>query len=326
MRKIRVFQEDAYLSLDYQNQSGEIYRRVDGRITRDKVQIEREEPLKRQLMSFIECASTGRPPRVSGFQATAALELAVEITKRISRGPKRLRAPAFCGTRRPLIRFGVAERRGYKIDAHRTIILSPAVSGDNHGAALMQSSAQLNVGSWNSSGGVPQMKTIAGERFKTWIENAAVLGLWEVVKNYGYFRQQFHETLAKLMSRNPTPSCLIDYPGFNLRLARAARNVDQRKIIYYISPQVWAWNRGRIKEMAQYLDLMLCIFPFEAGLYNKSGLRTKFVGHPMIDRLRVRKIDIERDPNLIGLFPEVAAAKSTRFFRSYSRPPANFAK
>jgi len=84
MRKIRVFQEDAYLSLDYQNQSGEIYRSVGGRITRDRVEIEREEPLKRQLTSFIECASTGRQPRVSGFQATAALELAVEITKRVA--------------------------------------------------------------------------------------------------------------------------------------------------------------------------------------------------------------------------------------------------
>ncbi len=83
MRKIRVFQEDAYLSLDYQNQSGEIYRRESGRIVRDKVEIEREEPLKRQLAEFIECAKTGRTPKVSGFQATAALELAVEITKRI---------------------------------------------------------------------------------------------------------------------------------------------------------------------------------------------------------------------------------------------------
>ena len=83
MRKIRVFQEDAYLSLDYQNQSGEIYRRDRGRITRDKVGIEHEEPLKLQLASFIECASTGREPRVSGFQATAALELAVKITKQI---------------------------------------------------------------------------------------------------------------------------------------------------------------------------------------------------------------------------------------------------
>src|SRR5213595_1164002 len=84
MRKIRVFQEDAYLSLDYQNQGGEIYRRAGGRITRDKVEIEREEPLKRQLISFIECASTGREPRVSGVQGTAALELAVKITKRIA--------------------------------------------------------------------------------------------------------------------------------------------------------------------------------------------------------------------------------------------------
>ena len=83
MRKIRVFQEDAYLSLDYQNQSGEIYRREGGGIVRSEVEIEREEPLKRQLAEFIECARTGRAPKVSGFQATAALELAVKITKRI---------------------------------------------------------------------------------------------------------------------------------------------------------------------------------------------------------------------------------------------------
>ncbi len=86
MRKIRVFQEDAYLSLDYGNQTGEIYRRSATGITRDEVEIDREEPLKRQLASFIECAATGRAPKVSGQQATAALELAVEITKRIEIG------------------------------------------------------------------------------------------------------------------------------------------------------------------------------------------------------------------------------------------------
>jgi predicted dehydrogenase len=86
MRKIRVFQEDAYLSLDYQNQSGEIYRRTANGIERAPVEIEREEPLKRQLSSFIECARTGLRPKVSGFEATAALELAVEITKRIGAG------------------------------------------------------------------------------------------------------------------------------------------------------------------------------------------------------------------------------------------------
>ena len=83
MRKIRVFQEDAYLSLDYQNQSGEMYRKTATGIVREEVEIERDEPLKRQLASFIECAMTGRAPKVSGFAATAALELAVEITQRI---------------------------------------------------------------------------------------------------------------------------------------------------------------------------------------------------------------------------------------------------
>jgi predicted dehydrogenase len=88
MRKIRVFQENAYLSLDYQNQSGEMYRRTAEGLTKEAVEIEREEPLKRQLVSFIECAATGRAPRVSGFQAAAALELAVEITKRINSVPR----------------------------------------------------------------------------------------------------------------------------------------------------------------------------------------------------------------------------------------------
>jgi predicted dehydrogenase len=87
MRKIRVFQEDAYLSLDYQNQSGEIYRKVGSGIERAAVEIEKEEPLKRQLLSFIECARSGLRPKVTGFEATAALELAVEITKRIEAAP-----------------------------------------------------------------------------------------------------------------------------------------------------------------------------------------------------------------------------------------------
>jgi len=80
MRKIRVFQEDAYLSLDYQDQSGEIYRRMGGQITREPVEVEKDEPLKCELHSFIECTRAGSEPKVSGYAATAALELALEIT------------------------------------------------------------------------------------------------------------------------------------------------------------------------------------------------------------------------------------------------------
>jgi lipid-A-disaccharide synthase len=177
-------------------------------------------------------------------------------------------------------------------------------SADNHGAALMRSLRELDVYLDFIGRGGPQMRAIAGGQFKNWIDDAAVLGLWEVIRKYGYFRVQFQETLNEIQESKPDAVVLIDYPGFNLRLAHAVRKRSpQQKIIYYISPQVWAWNRGRIKEMARSLDLMLCIFPFEADLYNKSGLRTVFVGHPMIDRLRAQKIDIKRDTNLIGLFP-----------------------
>jgi len=178
------------------------------------------------------------------------------------------------------------------------------VSGDNHGAALMRALREIDVDLRFTGRGGPQMKAIAGEKFTDWLNHAAVLGLWEVLKNYGYFHEQFRQVLAEIEKAKPNAMVLVDYPGFNLRLARALRKQSAKgKIIYYISPQVWAWNRGRIKNMARFLDLMLCIFPFEADLYNKSGLRTLFVGHPMVERLRARKINIERDPNLIGLFP-----------------------
>ncbi|PYI93215.1 MAG: oxidoreductase [Verrucomicrobia bacterium] len=84
MRKIRVFQEDAYLSLDYQTQSGEIYRKEGREIIREPVAIEKEEPLRQQIASFVVCAVTGGEPKVSGSHAAAALELAMEITKRIA--------------------------------------------------------------------------------------------------------------------------------------------------------------------------------------------------------------------------------------------------
>ncbi len=83
MRKIRVFQDEAYLSLDYGNQSGEIYRRENGRISRDKVAVEKGEPLKRQLEAFVCCARDGSKPMVSGYEATAALDLALQITAKI---------------------------------------------------------------------------------------------------------------------------------------------------------------------------------------------------------------------------------------------------
>lgn len=178
------------------------------------------------------------------------------------------------------------------------------VSADNHGAALMRSLRVSDPEIKFIGRGGPQMQQVAGASFKNWIADAAVLGLWEVLRKYGYFREQFRQTLRDIQESKPDAVVFVDYPGFNLRLARALqRQSSHLKTIYYISPQVWAWNRGRIKNMARFIDLVLCIFPFEVDLYSASGLRAVFVGHPMIERLEKQKIDTHRDPTLIGLFP-----------------------
>lgn len=188
-------------------------------------------------------------------------------------------------------------------------------SGDNHGAALMGALYQLDPNLRCVGRGGPRMAAMAGRNFCNWTDEAGVVGLWEVVKHYGYFRRQFHQTLTEISQAQPAAVVLIDYPGFNLRLARAlrARSAAQ-KIIYYISPQVWAWNRSRISKMAKWLDLMLCIFPFEADLYQRSGLRTVFVGHPMVENLEARRIVTARDPDLIGLFPGSRAREIRKIF------------
>jgi lipid-A-disaccharide synthase len=189
------------------------------------------------------------------------------------------------------------------------------VSADNHGAALMRSLRVLDPELKFIGRGGPQMQQVAGAQFKNWIGDAAVLGLWEVLRKYGYFREQFRQALNEIRESKPDAVVLIDYPGFNLRLARALRKQSHsRKTIYYISPQVWAWNRGRIKKMARFIDLVLCIFPFESDLYAASGLRAVFVGHPMIERLETQKIDTHRDQNLIGLFPGSRSREVRKIF------------
>jgi lipid-A-disaccharide synthase len=189
------------------------------------------------------------------------------------------------------------------------------VSADNHGAALMRSLRMLDPELKFIGRGGPQMQQVAGAQLKNWIGDAAVLGLWEVVRKYGYFREEFRQTLNEIEESKPDAVVLIDYPGFNLRLARALRSRSQaQKTMYYISPQVWAWNRGRIKKMARFLDLVLCIFPFETDLYAASGLRAVFVGHPMIEKLQNQKVDTQRDPNLIGLFPGSRSREVRKIF------------
>jgi lipid-A-disaccharide synthase len=184
-------------------------------------------------------------------------------------------------------------------------LVAGEASGDARGAELIRSLRARRDGIEVRGFGGPQMAALAGAgAVHDWIGRAAVLGIIDVVKNYGYFRRQFAVALEEIAREKPDAVVLIDYPGFNLRLAAALKKAGTgATVIDYISPQVWAWNRGRIPEMARILDLMICIFPFEQPLYEQSGLKTVFVGHPMLDSLAEKRVERGREESLLGLFP-----------------------
>jgi lipid-A-disaccharide synthase len=182
-------------------------------------------------------------------------------------------------------------------------IVAGEESGDRRGAELLRPLKEACPHLRILGAGGPRLAALADGPFLDW-SGEAVVGIWEVVRKYGYFKAQLKRMLAEIEATRPRALLLVDYPGFNLRLAAAAKSrLPNLRTIFYISPQVWAWNRGRIPKMAGYLDLMLCIFPFEKPLYEASGLHAEFVGHPMLDSLAPIKTGVKRRGDLIGLFP-----------------------
>jgi lipid-A-disaccharide synthase len=160
------------------------------------------------------------------------------------------------------------------------------------------------------------MAGVAGAGLQDWVEQAAVMGVWEVLKRYGWFKQRFAEMMEEVESFQPDLLLLIDYPGFNLRFAEAVRReFPKTRIVYYISPKVWAWNKRRIPVMARVLDEMLCLFPFEQPIFENAGLKTTFVGNPLVDELEEKRIpDVRRDEWLVGLFPGSREREIARLF------------
>jgi lipid-A-disaccharide synthase len=193
-------------------------------------------------------------------------------------------------------------------------LVAGEASGDARGAELMRALRELEGKVEFHGAGGREMRTLAGGDFLDWADEA-VVGLWDVLKKYAYFKTQFDRMLAEISRLSPDAVIFIDYPGFNLRLAKAVkRRLPRVRTIFYISPQVWAWHRSRIPKMARFLDLMLCIFPFEQPLYEASGLRTVFVGHPMLDSLAAKRIGEQRETDLIGLFPGSREKEVRRIF------------
>jgi len=187
--------------------------------------------------------------------------------------------------------------------SRKIYIVAGEVSGDNHGSGLIRAIRSHDKSAQFSGVGGPSMEKIS-KSIRNWTDDSAVVGFWEVIKKYRFFKGVFDQVLDEIESIVPDTVVLVDYPGFNLRLAEAIKKRGiQTKIVYYISPQVWAWKRGRVTRMAKVIDLMLCLFPFEVSFYERSGLEAQFVGHPLSEALEKFRSDSKRDNELIALLP-----------------------
>ncbi len=214
-------------------------------------------------------------------------------------------------------------------DGRKTVLMiAGEASGDTLGAELIEATQTEPGGDlidFIGAGG-PKMAA-AGQHAELDLTEHAVVGIWEVLKNYGKFRQLFRQLLDLATRREPDAIVLIDYPGFNLRFAGAIRNYQtsgggafrdwQPKIICYVSPQLWAWREGRVHAIARDIDLMLSIFPFEKEWYAERvpEFPVQFVGHPLVDRFPLAKPDgksVPLDPDLFTEEPTVLLLPGSR--------------
>jgi lipid-A-disaccharide synthase len=121
-----------------------------------------------------------------------------------------------------------------------------------------------------------------GAALRADVRDLAVVGLFEVLAHLGRLRRVLRDLLAEVDRSRPDAAVLVDYGGFNLRLA-AALHRRAIPVVYYVSPQVWAWRRGRVRQIRRTVSRMLVIFPFEEALYRAAGVPVRFVGHPLVD-------------------------------------------
>src|SRR5437899_1220043 len=128
----------------------------------------------------------------------------------------------------------------------------------------------------------------AGVQLEDDISKTAVVGPFEVISSLGTLYRVFRRIAERIETDPPVAAILIDFPDFNLRLAKRLKQAGTL-IFYYISPQVWAWREGRVKQIRDLVDKMLVIFPFEEELYRKAGVDVEFVGHPLVDMVRATK-------------------------------------
>ncbi len=191
----------------------------------------------------------------------------------------------------------------------KILIVAGEESGDMRAAPLVRAIKHYAPGT--------QFIGIAGDRCRqegvdtfTDIRDLAVIGFVEVIKNFSRLKKVFDLTVQKAREEKPDLAILVDYPGFNLRLAAELKKLNI-KVVYYVSPQVWAWKASRVKIIKKVVDRMMVLFPFEKDFYAKHQYTADFVGHPLLDEVHASKdaasfkASLGLDPKytVIGLLP-----------------------
>lgn len=179
----------------------------------------------------------------------------------------------------------------------RYYIIAGEASGDIHGANLMrgivEGDSEAEFRFWGGDG----MASVGGvENLVRHYKEASFMGFVEVAKNLKTIFSQISQCKKDLKEYNPDVLILIDYPGFNLRMAEFAKSLGI-KVFYYISPKVWAWKEGRVKALRKYVDQLFVIFPFEVDYFKKHGIDVIFEGNPSIDHIasRLEAVEAEAD-------------------------------
>jgi len=188
------------------------------------------------------------------------------------------------------------------------LIVAGEHSGDEHASALVSELKERMPGVKVCAVGGEALAR-EGAQLLFDLTRYSVVGLVEVLRNYGFFRGLMARVLSWISEYRPRAVCFVDYPGFNLRAAKrlyeggvAAKAGGDVKLLYYISPQIWAWKQKRRFRMARYLDSLAVIFPFETAVYGDTDLPVQFVGHPFVTSGRPLPVRYERDAPLL-LFP-----------------------
>ncbi|MFT4533581.1 MAG: lipid-A-disaccharide synthase [Saprospiraceae bacterium] len=175
-------------------------------------------------------------------------------------------------------------------------IIAGEPSGDLHGSNLMKSILVRDPNAEFRYWGGDHMASIA-DGMITHIKETSIMGFTEVLKNIGKIRDFFKKAKATIQEFQPDKIIYIDYPGFNLRMAEWSKKEGFYNV-FYISPQLWAWKKGRVKKVKRYIDDMICILPFEKDFYSKYDVDAHYVGHPLLPMIQ----SFVADPNFLDKY------------------------